>query len=150
MKEKYYITFVDTENISYDAISGIEEIQKMYKDHKDAGVYCYGIEDSKSPNSISWKEKTEKLPRVRWVKVKGPREKDAVDERIKLAINTILSNPYNACIDVWIIATSDGGFLPVINKIKEQGNNIVIGIGSSKPSEKLVKACDDYYKYTRD
>ncbi len=150
MNEKYYIAFVDTENISYEAIRGIKEIQRMYKDHKDAGVYCYGMEDSKSPNSIGWKEKTEYLARVNWVKVKGPREKDAVDERMKQGIYTILNNPRNDCIDVWIIATSDGGFLSMINKIKERDKNTVIGIGSSNPSDKLVRACDTYYKYTKD
>ncbi len=146
MNEKYYISFVDTENVSYEAIRGIKEIQRMYADHKDAGVHCYGIEDFKSPNSRGWKEKAERLGRVYWHNVEEPREKNTVDKKIKQGIDTILGNPRNDRINVWIIATSDGDFLSAINKIKERDNNIVIGIGSSDPSERLKRACDKYYK----
>ena len=146
MNEKYYISFVDTENVSYEAIRGIKEIQRMYADYNNAGVHCYGMEDFKSPNSRGWKEKAERLGRVYWHKVEEPREKNTVDKKIKQGIDKILGNPRYDRINVWIIATSDGDFLSAINKIKERDNNIVIGIGSSDPSERLKKACDKYYK----
>jgi len=148
MNEKYFIAFVDTENVSCDVIRGIKEIQKKYVNHKSAKVYCYGIEDTKSPNSQAWKEKTEYLAGFNWKKVEGPREKNTVDNRIIQDINSVLRSPNLDCINVWIIATSDGDFLPVIKKIKERKNNSVIGIGSSDPSERLLRACDAYYKYT--
>lgn len=36
MNEKYFIAFVDTENVSCDEVRGIKEIQKKYGDHKNA------------------------------------------------------------------------------------------------------------------
>ena len=150
MNEKYYIAFVDTENVSCEVIRGIKEIQKKYNNHKNAKVYCYGMEDSKSHNSIVWKEKTEYLAGFQWKRVEGPREKNTVDNKIIQDINFLLRSPKLDRINVWIIATSDGDFLSVVKKIKERENNSVVGIGSSDPSERLLGACDEYYKYTRD
>ncbi len=60
--DKYIIAFIDTENVPSNCFSGLASlVEYKYKNHKNAGYYCYGIDDQKSTVSCGWKQQTDKL-----------------------------------------------------------------------------------------
>ena len=137
--DKYIIAFIDTENVPSNCFSGLASlVEYKYKNHKNAGYYCYGIDDEKSTVSCGWKQQTDKLKGLKWVSVKGEREKNLVDNSIIKDIKKLLETPKFSRIDIWVIVTSDGDYESAIRLIMSKGHKVVIA------SNGLVS--DKYYK----
>ena len=145
-QKKFLIAFVDTENISPHGTSGlISLIDYKYRNYGYAGIWCYGIGDCKSGSSLAWKKIcNETSGFFKWKEVKGPREKNRVDEAIKKDIEMLLNNPKNDPLDLWIIATSDGDYESAVRHIKEKEHKVVIAY-SGALSNKLKNICDEQY-----
>lgn len=146
-QKKYLIAFVDTENISPQGTSGlITLIDYKYRDYGYAGIWCYGIEDNKSGSSVAWKKLCDEgSGYFKWKEVKGPREKNRVDEAIKKDIEKLLGNPKNTPLDLWIIASSDGDYESSVRHIKEKGHKVIIAYSNSL-SYKLQNICNEQYR----
>lgn len=144
--QKYLIAFVDTENIAPDGDSGlISLIDYKYSDYCNVGIWCYGIEDSKSGSSVAWKKKCDESHEFyKWKKVNGPREKNKVDEAIKKDIEKLLANPKFDPIYLWVIATSDGDLASAVRHIKEKRHKVLIAYTGAL-SKELSNLCDYTY-----
>ena len=144
--QKYLIAFVDTENISPSGDSGlISLIDYKYKDYERAGIWCYGIDDSKSGSTVMWKKICDSASGYfKWKEVNGPRKKNKVDDTIKDDIDMLLRNPKNEPIALWVIATSDGDYESAVRHIQKKGHKVVIAY-SGVPSNKLLRLCDEQY-----
>ncbi len=141
--DKCIITIIDTENIVVDSVTTlITYVEYRYKEYKNIGYFCFGMDDGKSSVSEQWKKAIFKG--FYWISVKGEREKNKVDKAIIDKINELLNIPKFSAIDVWVIASSDGDYVPAIKAIKEKGHKAVV-VGSATTSAKLREACDEFY-----
>ena len=143
--EKYIITFIDTENVSPGVTGGLFSlVDYKYKNFKNLGYYCFGIDDGKSTQSTEWKKQSAILKGFNWISVKGERRKNLVDESIIRNITRMINDPYYSLIDVWVIVTSDGDYCQVIKTIRERGHKAIVA-SPLKVSEKLRKVCSEFY-----
>lgn len=145
--QKYLIAFVDTENVSPNGDSGlISLIDYKYKDYERTGIWCYGIDDSKSGSTVAWKKICDSASGYFiWKEVKGPRKKNKVDDAIKGDIDMLLHNPKNEPIVLWVIATADGDYGSAVRHIKKKGHKVVVA-HSGALSDKLIRLCDDHFR----
>ena len=140
---KHVVVFIDTENISPDGNTGIISLTD-YRDYKSVGVFCYGLEDEKSQSSVEWKKIATSTDGYEWKSVSGPRKKNAVDIAMKNGIKKLLDWSRSDELDVWVIASSDGGFVPIINQIKSKGHRVIVAY-KSIVSDKLELVADEMY-----
>lgn len=144
--DKYIITLIDTENVPQSCFSGlISLVEYKYGNHKNAGYYCFGINDGKSTVALGWKEQTVNLKGLTWVSVNGEREKNLVDKAIIKNIKRMIDDPKYSRIDVWVIATSDGDYEPAIRLIRSKGHKVIVA-SNNTISDKLRKAGCEIYR----
>ena len=142
------VIMVDTENVSPRSIESLLSMTDyIYPSFQNVGIFCFGMEDGKSKTSESWKrlvkERCDK--RLHWQPVEGVRVKNKVDRAICDKVAEFMELQKFACIDVWVIATSDGDFKTAIKCIKDHGHRAVIA-SDTPASNKLIELCDVFYR----
>ncbi len=138
--DKYIITLIDTENVPPSCFTQLAElVEYTCRDYNNAGYFCFGIDDGKSANSLGWREQTVNLKGLKWISVKGKREKNLVDQAIIKKIKSFIVDPRFSIIDVWVIVTSDGDYEPAIQSILAKGHKVIVA-SNNVISNKLMKS----------
>ena len=130
--------YIDAENIGAKHADKI--IQRLENKGSISNKNYYGRQKDEAIKP--WKEKAKKYG-IKPVLVSKEPEKDKVDKKIKKDIQASLSN--GTCVDLIAIATSDGGYIDIVKKVREAGKKVII-IGEEKTPEELRNAANDFWK----
>ena len=145
MEKRYYVLFVDAQNYSWKNFSRIERnLWKLEPQYKNAGIYCFGLNNEKDGRLKKWKEVTEGKIDVHWEWLAGKPQKNKVDNAIIESIESLLDNRKVDEICIFCLAASDGDYVHVLNKLKAKGIFTIV-FGKENASE-ILKSKADMFK----
>lgn len=127
--------YIDAENISAKYAEKI--MNKSNEMGKIVEAKAYRRENDK--HTKGWGRKGEKYG-IKSILVPGGPDKDKIDKKIIRDIQSILPGKSDNII---CLVTSDGGYVNIVNKVKNLGREIIV-IGDEKASSDLQEAADKF------
>lgn len=138
MKKKNMALFIDGENIPakesqrlFSIVNGIGELDY---------AKVYGIQKDKSTRA--WSQLALEMDDLKDIRLCGGPGKNKVDKKIQKDVSKEITIHKN--IDIVVIATSDHGYVSSVKEMRSKGKKVII-LGNRKTSNKLKKACNEYY-----
>ena len=135
-KKKNMSLFIDGENISHTKAKKIMKAVKKEGELFSAKVY--GLQ--KDPHTKAWTDEAKEYG-IKDIRLSGGPEKDKADKKIQKDVNREVINAKN--VDIICIATSDKGFVEMVQNLREKGKRVVI-IGEEKTPQELRNACSKF------
>ena len=136
IKKKNTSLFIDGENISSKKANAI--MRAAEKQGVIDAAKVYGIQ--KDAHTKGWTEKAKECA-IKDIRLSGEPEKDKVDKKIFKDTKKAVLEQKN--LDIVCIATSDGGFVDTVKKLRAQGKRVVV-IGEEKAPDELRQACSEF------
>ncbi|WP_049895893.1 NYN domain-containing protein [Oribacterium sp. NK2B42] len=133
-KKKNTALFIDGENISHKKEVDIIRYTHEQGTVDQANEKVYILQ--KDPSTAAWSASSE----LNIIRLFGAPEKDKVDKKMQRDMIHFLRNQPN--VDIFCIATSDGGFADTIKELRQHGKRVVL-ICEEKAPVKLRKAASD-------
>lgn len=138
MRKKNMALFIDGENIP------AKEFQRLFTIVKGIGeldyAKVYGIQKDKSTRA--WSQLALEMDELIDVRLYGGPGRNKVDKKIQKDVSKEIITHKN--IDIVVIATSDHGYADSVKEMRSKGKKVII-LGNRKTSNKLKKACNEYY-----
>lgn len=130
--------YIDGENYS------VKKAQLLFAVVSGIGVLSYarvyGIQNDKSTQA--WSRLASERTDLTDIRLYGGPGKNKVDKKIQKDIRH--DAKINKCIDIIVIATSDHGYVPIVEEMRSKGKKVVI-ISGNIISKKLKNACNKCY-----
>lgn len=140
-KVKTVSVYIDAENIPAKYADAIMDDVVLNKGKvKDKRYYNRQKDGSTTP----WKEPA-KEHKIKNISMSGEPEPNKIDNKIKKDIRKSLESGHAA--DIIVIATSDGGYIDIVNEIKDSGKEVII-VGEKKTPKKLRNAATEIWELT--
>lgn len=138
MKKKNMALFIDGENIPARTSQRLFSIVNRIGELDYAKVY--GIQKDKSTQA--WSQVASEIEGLKDVRLYGGPGRNKVDKKIQKDVSKEIITHKN--IDIVVIATSDHGYVDSVKEMRSKGKKVII-LGNRKTSNKLKKACNEYY-----
>lgn len=138
MKKRNTLLMIDGENIS--ARKG----EKIVDAAKNQGILFEGkvYGRQKDPSTRNWTDKAKQCA-LKDIRLYGSPEKNKVDRKIQKDAGNEVCRFKN--IDIVCLATSDGGYVPLIRSLRSQGKRVVV-IGEEKAPRRLRESCSQFIR----
>ena len=118
----YYTTHVGGEDLREELVREMAEL-----------TYGYGVVDQVAGRGTV-------VPKV-FKKLSQSQKSASVD--INIAVD-VLRHAYNKSVDVVLLLSGDGDFIPVIREAMRAGVKVIVGALSSGLAKEIVGVCDDF------
>lgn len=134
-KKQKLSLLIDAENIGAKKASDILQKARNYGELNLACIYAR----QKDNATKGWHDQAIQLGMSEKRLYGGP-EKDKIDKKIKRDIQGLLAKDQT---DVYVIASSDGGYREDVVRLRQLGKKVIV-IGESKTPEKLKSAASKF------
>lgn len=139
MKKRNTALFIDGENISAKHANAIMKIARKQGEINSAKVYGRQCDIY----TREWSERAKVEKELKDIRLCGGPEKDKVDRKIQK--DALIMSKETKNVDIYIFATSDQGYVPVIEKLRGEGKRVIV-IGEKKASKYLRDTCSKFYE----
>lgn len=136
-KKRNTAIFIDGENI------GAKKANQIFSVAKKCGItdYIKVYGRQKDNRTKRWSEVAKRTQRMKDIRLYGGPQKDKVDKKIQR--DTLMAITRTPNIDIFLIVTSDHGYVQNIKELREKGKRVVV-VGEDNSPVTLRNAGNEF------